>query len=106
MLERILKLMKDGGITALKLTSDLGLSNSAVTEWKKGKAKPSTDAIMKIADYFGVSTDYILLGVSEPVTPTLDEQLSDIDFALYGEVRDLTDEQKQAIINVAKMFKQ
>lgn len=41
---------------------DLGLSNSAISEWKKGKAKPSLEAVVKIARYFGVTTDYLLLG--------------------------------------------
>lgn len=54
--------MKSKGITAKQLTNDLEISNSAITDWKKGKAKPSTDAIIKLATYFNVSTDYILLG--------------------------------------------
>nr|WP_312577705.1 helix-turn-helix domain-containing protein [Sedimentibacter sp.] len=62
MIERILKLIKERGITAKKLTDELELSNSAITDWKKGKARPSTDAIIKIANYFNVSADYILTG--------------------------------------------
>ena len=62
MIERILKLIKESGITAKKLTDELELSNSAITDWKKGKARPSTDAIIKIANYFNISTDYILTG--------------------------------------------
>lgn len=62
MIERILKLLKERGITAKKLTDELELSNSAITDWKKGKARPSTDAIIKIANYFNVSADYILTG--------------------------------------------
>jgi len=62
LVDRILDLLKEKGVTAYKLTTDLGLPNSAVTDWKKGKAKPSTDAIIKIAEYFGVTTDYLLLG--------------------------------------------
>ncbi len=66
MVERILELIKERGITALKMTADLGLSNSAVTDWKKGKAKPSVDAVVKIADYFGVTVDYLLGRVGDP----------------------------------------
>jgi transcriptional regulator with XRE-family HTH domain len=57
--------MKKHGVLAVKLTADLGLAHGAVTEWKKGKAKPGTDAIIKIAEYFGVTTDYLLKG-AEP----------------------------------------
>lgn len=62
MIERILKLLSDNGITAKKLTADIGISSSAISEWKKGKGKPSAEAIIKLADYFGVSTDYLLTG--------------------------------------------
>ena len=61
MLDRILALLKENGITAKKLTSDLEISNSSVSDWKKG-SKPSCDVVVKLARYFGVSTDYILLG--------------------------------------------
>ena len=61
MLERILALLQDNGITAKKLTSDLEISNSSVSDWKKG-SKPSCDVVVKLAQYFNVSTDYILLG--------------------------------------------
>ena len=60
MINVILKLMEENHVTAKQLTGDLGLSGSAISEWKKGKGKPSTDAVVKIARYFGVSTDYIL----------------------------------------------
>ena len=60
MVEKILSLMETEGINAKELTVRTGLGHSAITDWKKGKAKPSTDAVVKIADYFGVTTDYLL----------------------------------------------
>lgn len=63
-IDRILNLMTEHGVKASKLTTETGLNHSAITEWKKGKSSPSTDAIVKIASYFNVSTDY-LLGLSD-----------------------------------------
>ena len=62
MIERILCLMEERKITAAKLSKDLGLNSSAISEWKKGKSRPGTDAIIKIAEYLGVTTDYLLTG--------------------------------------------
>lgn len=39
----------------------VGLSNSIATKWKNG-AYPSGDILLKIAEYFNVSTDYLLTG--------------------------------------------
>ena len=60
MINTILKLMEENHVTAKQLTSDLGLSGSAISEWKKGKGRPSTEAVVKIANYFQTSADYIL----------------------------------------------
>jgi len=60
--ERIVFLIKQNNITAKRLTSDLELSNSAITDWKKGKGRPSIDAIIKISKYFNVTTDWLLTG--------------------------------------------
>jgi transcriptional regulator with XRE-family HTH domain len=62
MFERIDSLMKQHGINGLRLALDTGLPKNAVSSWKSGKFKPSTDAIIKIADYFNVSADYLLRG--------------------------------------------
>ncbi len=65
MIERILNLMKQSSVTAKQLTSDLEISSTSITDWKKGKGRPSADAIVKLAKYFGVTTDYILTGKEE-----------------------------------------
>lgn len=47
---------------------DLGLSSGTATFWKKGKI-PHDTTLLKIANYFGVSVDY-LLGKEEKEKPT------------------------------------
>ena len=42
------------------VTKNLGLSNSITTKWKKTNATPNGEILSKIADYFGVTTDYLL----------------------------------------------
>ena len=72
MLERILMLMQEKGINAVTLTNDLDLAGSSVTDWKRGKSKPGTETIVKLADYFGVTTDYLLGKSNIPTPPTAD----------------------------------
>lgn len=61
-ISRILEIMNSKGIRATQLTSDLGLSKNVVSEWKRGRIKPSIEIIIKLAKYFNTSTDYILTG--------------------------------------------
>lgn len=66
--ERISELMQEQGVTAVKLAAAVGVSTGNITDWKKGRSKPSSDAIAKLAEYFGVTSDY-LLGLSDSRYP-------------------------------------
>ena len=42
-----------------------GVTKSTFSDWKKGKSKPKQDKLQKIADYFGVTVDYLMTGKEE-----------------------------------------
>lgn len=71
--ERILELVKKNNSNAKQVLTEAGIPPSAITEWKKGRAKPSTDSILKLSRYFNVSTDYLLLGTHKNTTLTPEE---------------------------------
>lgn len=47
---------------------ELGISTGSIAQWKNGST-PSGETLVKIADYFGVTTDYLLGRTAEP-SPT------------------------------------
>lgn len=59
---RVLDLFNCTGMQAKEFTKVVDLPPNCITEWKKRRANPSVEAIIKLADYFNVSTDYILNG--------------------------------------------
>lgn len=61
------ELCEQKGISRNKAASDIGLSNSTQTKWRKDGSTPRGDTLDKIAAYFGVSTDYLL---GKEKTPT------------------------------------
>lgn len=61
---RILALIKENSLTKARLERECGFSNGTIGNWEKGRNKPSYGAIVKIANFFSVSEDY-LLGKSE-----------------------------------------
>lgn|SRR5690554_1690762 len=61
MLGNILKkLRKEKGITQEELGKILGVTTSMVGMYETNARKPSYEVLLKMADYFGVSTDYLL----------------------------------------------
>lgn len=102
--ERFYDLCQQKNTTPNAVCSQLGLSNATATKWKKGTT-PSGETLSKIANFFNVSSDYLLGKTDIQTKQTLDEQLANEQFALYGEVKDLTDEEKEAVLNFIKFTK-
>jgi len=48
------------GLTQEKLANILGVTQQAVGRWEKGLNKPDNDILVKLADFYHVSIDYIL----------------------------------------------
>lgn len=57
-LERVKELCKSRGITVKRLEEKLEIPNNTIYQWKR--ITPSLDKIQKVADFFGVSIDYLL----------------------------------------------
>lgn len=53
------------GISQLELGCTLGFSQQLISKWELGTAKLKVDALQALADFYGVSTDYILGRESE-----------------------------------------
>ena len=57
---RIKELRTAHGLTQVELATKLSVSKQAVSNWENNNIQPSIDMLIKIADYFGVTTDYLL----------------------------------------------
>lgn len=62
------QLMKANGCTAYKVSVETGIAQSTLSDWKKGKSMPKQDKMQKIADYFGVSLEYLTTGEEKDTT--------------------------------------
>ena len=55
--EQLLKMNKT---TVYRVAKDTGIAASTLSDWKNGRSTPKTEKIRLIADYFGVSLEYML----------------------------------------------
>lgn len=82
------------GISISKLALDLKISKSNVTNWKNG-CVPKSDKVSLIADYFNVSTDF-LLGAEQKNKPTdTVDELDELDIKIVKLFSQLTPQNKQ-----------
>ena len=62
--EQIRNLRVNKGLNQVELAKILGVTKQSVSNWENENIMPSIDMLVKISNYFSVSTDY-LLGLSE-----------------------------------------
>ncbi len=59
-------LMAEKKISASKLSHDTGISNGNISDWKSGRSIPNGVTLIKLADYFDCSVDYLLGRTDNP----------------------------------------
>lgn len=84
-ISRILTLIDKSDLNEKQILTKLDISNSStITDWRTGKSKsPSVKNVIKFADFFGVSTDFLLTGKINSDSITEDEKEW---LALYNEL--------------------
>ena len=60
--DRFSELCQAKGITPSRAAIEMGINKGTVSVWKNKGSLPQSAQLQKIADYFGVSTDYLLNG--------------------------------------------
>nr|DAQ67587.1 MAG TPA: Repressor protein CI [Caudoviricetes sp.] len=67
------QLLQKNGVTSYKVAKEAGVTQAALSNWKSGRSTPTTKTLQKIADYFGVTIDYLMTGkdvsASQDLTP-------------------------------------
>lgn len=85
--ERLVSLRQAKGLTQVELAELLNISRGALSLYELGRREPDFETASKIADFFGVSVDYLLGRTDDP--RTLDQITAEaekkIDEALEGD---------------------
>lgn len=103
---RIKELRKQQNITQQQLSNYLGITQATLSGWENEKFEIDNNSLMKCADYFNVSLDYLLGRTEEKNTDKKDDiTFDDFTFAMYDEAQHLTEEDKQALLQMARLLK-
>ncbi|WP_050696682.1 helix-turn-helix domain-containing protein [Anaeromassilibacillus senegalensis] len=86
---RIRYLRKSQGLNQVELAKKIGVKKQSISNWENDNILPSIEMLVKIADYFQVSTDYLL---GREALPHQD--------GIYLEVTGLREEQVRHVENI------
>ena len=107
MYKKIDELLRQKGISGAKMSGDLGMSRSFMTELRKGRAKSvKLETAQKIADYFGVSVSELMDEKNASAVTGKGVTDADIKFALFGGDGEITDAMYDEVRRFAAYVKQ
>lgn len=97
---RFEKLLEIKGVTAYKVAKETGITTTTITNWKNGKYVPKSDKLSRIAEFLGVSENYLRTGEEKPEIPAFEPEHLEL-IELYSKLKE---EQKSAVINLLRSF--
>lgn len=104
------KIIKEKGLKPADVARGTGLSSTFFTEWKKGKSKnPNPVSLQKIAEFLGISLDYLMTGTDNKYSDEdalLDVKISE-DFELKEAIKkyySLDDRKKKHVIELINLL--
>lgn len=105
MYEMFQKLLDERGATAYQVSKATGISTGSLTDWKKGRSSPKIENLQKIADYFGVSLDY-LCGKDEKVEKKESPPaVNTVEELIAKEAADLSQADRQTVLDYIRFLK-
>ena len=103
-MNRIKELRKERGLKQVDLCKTLGVSQAALSGYETGNYQPDNDILIKIADYFDTTVDY-LLGKSDIKKPLTSEDVSGLtekQIKILQMMEKMTPEQQDEILRQAE----
>ena len=95
------------GLTPGGAAAKIGFNRASVTVWKNNGTAPKQELLVKIADFFQVSTDY-LLGLEKTPTEKGGRLWSDAElkFALWGDCSEISDDDLADVLRYAEFVRE
>jgi len=75
--EKIVTLRKANGLSQEEFAQKLGVSRQAVSKWELGESLPDIENVVRMAETFGVTTDYLLKDGTDSAETQTAEQKTD-----------------------------
>ncbi|MCB4211159.1 helix-turn-helix transcriptional regulator [Lactiplantibacillus plantarum] len=100
-LERIKQISKKRGFSLTQVNDKANLGKNTIYSWKT--KEPSINNLKAVADVLNVSVDYLLGNTDNPDPSTSSDNLTkNQKLIAYSIDPDISDEERQAIINMVK----
>ncbi len=98
------ELRAEYNLTQTALANKLGVKQGVITNWELRGSEPTAEYLIKLANIFQVSTDYLLGIENEEGIIVMQNNLSDDENYLINMVRQLSPTDKKTLIDLTKVM--
>lgn len=103
--ERIAQLRKSRSMSQFQLAKTLNIATSTLGMYETNKRKPNMEMLERLADFFGVSIDYLLGRDKADAKDPQNDLSRNQKLVAYSIDPDISDEERQAIIEMVQAAK-
>lgn len=102
---RLKQLIAEDGTKLRPLAKKLGVSSIGIlSDWQNGNKTPRADSVLKLADYFGVTTDYLLGLTDIRTTSTSVRAAAELTGLSESAVNILSQMERPAVEKISKLI--
>ena len=92
-------------MTQTEVAYKLNITRQAYNHYETGKREPTVETLIKLADLFHVSTDYLLGRQKEPETPSYFASTDHYITLLCREAKHLNHKNRQILMEIAHLYR-
>lgn len=101
--EKVKELRKAKGLTQIQFAEQFNVANGTVGMWETGKREPDFETTQRIADFFGVSVDFLLGREGQKKEPVQEDEPINPEIHMIARAgRKMSPEQRQNLLKYAK----
>lgn len=109
-MENLRKTRKERNLTMKEVGIAIGVGESTISQYETGKRQPDQQTLLKLADYFGVTVDYLLGREADPERDEkpqlhIPDKYKDVLVAFEGGADDLTQEDVDKVIEYIELLR-
>lgn len=103
-MKKLKELRQKRGLSQEKVAQYLGVSKQAYSNYENGNRNLNNEFLLKLAEFFDVSTDYLLRGDEGSTEPSATDIESDLKAAFFEGAEDLPPEEMEMLWQDAKEY--
>ena len=104
--EKLKELRKEKGLSVVDLSKIIGFSKIVIYFWENGQREPTSNALIALSDFFGVSIDYLVGRENDEgnIIIVSDSSLPEEEKRLLNAFRSLNNLEKNKLIDDAEFY--